>query len=54
MSAQLGFKGDFELLDRELSYDVSYSAGSSSMERQVREFNRYRSHMAGMGLGGPN
>lgn len=54
MSAQFGLRGEFELADRVLNYDVSYSAGSSSNERQIREFSRYRSHMAGVGLGGPD
>lgn len=54
MSAQLGLKGEFEIGSRVYNYDVSYTAGSSSMERRIREFSRYRSHMAGLGLGGPN
>ncbi|MFM1896805.1 MAG: hypothetical protein RLZZ385_1879, partial [Pseudomonadota bacterium] len=54
MSAQLGFKGRLEVGDREFDWDVSYSAGSSSSERRIREFDRYRSHMASVGLGGPD
>lgn len=54
MSAQFGLKGELELGDRVYNWDVSYSAGSSSNERRIREFNRYRSHMAGLGLGGPD
>lgn len=54
MSGQFGLKGELEFQDRTYNWDVSYSAGSSSSERQIREFNRYRSHMASLGLGGPN
>ncbi|MFM1897005.1 MAG: hypothetical protein RLZZ385_2079, partial [Pseudomonadota bacterium] len=54
MSAQLGLRGELELGDRVMDWEVSYSAGSSSNERRIREFSRYRAHMAGFGLGGPN
>lgn len=53
-NVQLGLRGELEFADRVLDWDISYSAGSSSNERRVREFSRYRSHMASMGLGGPN
>jgi outer membrane receptor protein involved in Fe transport len=52
VSGQFGFRGDFEIADRELSYDISYSAGSSSVETQRRDFNRTNTHLASMGLGG--
>jgi iron complex outermembrane receptor protein len=54
MSIQLGMRGGFDYAGREFNWDVSYTAGSSSMERRIREFDRYRSHMASLGLGGPN
>lgn len=54
ISAQFGLRGELELGERVLDWDVSYSAGSSSMERRIREFSRYRSHMASVGLGGAN
>ncbi|MBL4821213.1 MAG: TonB-dependent receptor [Gammaproteobacteria bacterium] len=54
LSAQFGLRGDFEFADREFNFDVSYSAGSSSAESQRRDFNRTNSHLASMGLGGPD
>jgi outer membrane receptor protein involved in Fe transport len=51
---QFGLRGDFEIADRTLEYDVSYSAGYSSVETQRVDFDRYRSHLAGVGLAGPN
>ena len=51
---QLGFRGDFDVGDRTLEYDVSYSAGYSSVETHRLDFDRYRSHLAGVGLAGPN
>ena len=51
---QLGMRGEFELADRVLEWDVGYSAGYSSVETKRRDFNRMNLHMAGVGLGGPN
>ena len=53
-TVQLGMRGDFELGDRTLEWDVSYSGGYSSVETQRRDFIRDRLNLAGMGLGGPN
>ncbi len=52
VSGQFGFRGDFEFADREFNWDVSYSAGSSSVESQRRDTNRTNAHLAGLGLGG--
>lgn len=51
---QLGLRGEFEMADRVLNYDVSYSVGYSSIETKRRDFNRTNLHMAGVGLGGPD
>ncbi len=51
---QLGLRGEFEMADRVLNYDVGYSVGYSSVETKRRDFNRNNIHMAGVGLGGPN
>lgn len=53
-SLQMGLRGDFELSDREFSYDVSYSYSESSLEANYRTFNRERAELAANGLGGPN
>ena len=51
---QAGLRGEFEVGDRVLNYDVSYSWSGTSLEQQYRTFNRERSEMAANGLGGPN
>lgn len=51
---QLGFSGELEAFDRVLDWDVSYSAGYSSVETQRRDFNRYNINLGGVGLAGPN
>lgn len=51
---QLGLRGEFEMADRVLNWDVSYSGGYSSVETQRRDFIRDRIHLAGVGLGGPD
>ncbi len=53
-NVQIGLRGEFEIGDRVYDWDVSYSAGYSSVETKRRDFNRYNIHMAGVGLGGPN
>lgn len=53
-SLQLGFKGTTEAFDRELSWDISYSAGYSSVETQRLDFYRDRIDLGGMGLAGPD
>ena len=53
-NVQLGLRGQFDVGDRTLDWDIGYSAGYSSVETQRRDFNRYNLHMAGVGLGGPN
>ena len=53
-SVQVGLKGDFEAFDRELSYDIGYSWSGSSMEENYRTFNRDRTELAALGLGGEN
>ncbi|MEX2132151.1 MAG: TonB-dependent receptor, partial [Pseudohongiellaceae bacterium] len=52
VSGQFGLRGEFEIADRVLNWDVSYSAGSSSVETQRRDTNRTNAHLASMGLGG--
>lgn len=54
LSGQVGLRGEFELANRFFDWDVSYTAGSSSLETKTRQFSRYRSHMASVGLGGPD
>jgi len=51
---QLGFRGDFELGERTLSYDVSYSGSESSVKQQYETLVRDRTELALVGLGGPN
>ncbi len=53
-SVQLGFKGDFQFMDRELEYDVSYSWGRSDVLREDAVQIRSRAELAMNGLGGPN
>ncbi|MEX0902374.1 MAG: TonB-dependent receptor [Pseudohongiellaceae bacterium] len=53
-SAQLGARGDFQFLDRELDYDVSYSWGRSDVLREDAVQVRNRAELAMNGLGGPN
>ena len=51
---QAGLRGEFEVADRVLNYDVSYSWSGSSLEQTYRTFDRDRSELAANGLGGPN
>ncbi len=51
-SVQMGLKGELQIAERTLEWDLSYSAGSSSSEKRVREFSRQRAHLASVGLGG--
>ena len=54
MSGQMGLRGELVVGDRNFDWDISYSAGSASQETKTRQFSRYRSHMASVGLGGPD
>ena len=47
-------RGEIELADRPLSYDVSYSRSWSSIEQQYETLIRDRTERAIVGLGGPN
>ena len=51
---QAGLRGDFDYQDRPWSYDVCVSWSQSSNEQTYQTFNRERTEMAAMGLGGPN
>lgn len=51
---QGGFEGDFEFMDRQMRYDVSYSWSRSDVYRLDRSFQRDRMELAANGLGGPN
>ena len=51
---QAGLRGDFDYQDRPWSYDVGVSWSQSSNEQTYQTFNRERTEMAAMGLGGPN
>ncbi|MEX0617764.1 MAG: TonB-dependent receptor [Pseudohongiellaceae bacterium] len=51
---QAGFRGEFELGERLLNYDLSASWSGSSLEQTYKSFNRDRSELAANGLGGPN
>ena len=51
---QAGLRGEFEIGDRAINYDVSYSWSGTSLEQQYRTFNREHSELAALGLGGPN
>jgi len=53
-AVQVGLRGTFDAFDRELSYDVGYSFSESSMEENYRTFNREKTELAALGLGGPN
>ena len=47
-------RGDFDYRDRPWSYDVGVSWSQSSNEQTYQTFNRERTELAAMGLGGPN
>lgn len=51
---QAGFRGDFELADRPMTYDVSLSLSESSIEQEYNTMIRDRTELALSGLGGPN
>ena len=51
---QAGLRGDFDYRDRPWSYDVGVSWSQSSNEQTYQTFNRERTELAAMGLGGPN
>ena len=51
-NVQVGLRGEFEAFDRELRYDVGYSFSESSMEQNYHTFNRERTELASLGLGG--
>ena len=52
--AQLGLRGEIDMADRPISYDVSYSWSYSSIEQQYETLIRDRTELALVGLGGPN
>ncbi len=51
---QTGFRGDFQLNDRDWNYDVGLSWSITSNEQSYQVFNRERTELAANGLGGPN
>ena len=51
---QTGLRGDFDYRDRLWSYDVGVSWSQSSNEQTYQTFNRERTELAAMGLGGEN
>ena len=51
---QAGLRGDFDYQDRPWSYDVGVSWSQSSNEQTYQTFNRERTELAALGLGGPN
>ena len=53
-SFQGGFEGDFEFMDRQMRYDLSYAWSRSDVYRLDRSFQRDRMELAANGLGGPN
>lgn len=53
-SVQTGLRGEFEVGDRTLNYDVSFSWSQSSLEANYKTFARDRAELAANGLGGPN
>jgi iron complex outermembrane receptor protein len=53
-SYQAGFEGDFEFMDRDMRFDVSYAWSRSDVFREDRSFQRDRMELAANGLGGPN
>jgi outer membrane receptor protein involved in Fe transport len=50
----VGLRGEFDAFDRAISYDIGYSWSESSMEENYRTFNRERTELAALGLGGEN
>ncbi len=53
-NVQMGLRGDFDVGDRTLEYDVSASWSYSSTEQEQRILLRDRFELALMGLGGPS
>lgn len=53
-AVQVGLRGEFDAFDRAISYDIGYSWSESSMEENYRTFNRERTELAALGLGGEN
>jgi len=53
-AVQVGLRGEFDAFDRPISYDIGYSWSESSMEENYRTFNRERTELAALGLGGEN
>jgi|SaaInl7_100m_RNA_FD_contig_81_298978_length_3677_multi_4_in_0_out_0_1 iron complex outermembrane recepter protein len=51
---QTGLRGDFDYQDRPWNYDVGISWSQSSNEQTYQTFNRERTELAALGLGGPN
>ena len=51
---QAGLRGDFNYDDRPWNYDVSVAWSQSSNEQTYQTFNRTRTELAAVGLGGPN
>lgn len=51
---QAGLRGDFTYNDRPWNYDVGLSWSQSSNEQTYQTFNRERTELAALGLGGPN
>ncbi|MFT7206812.1 MAG: iron complex outermembrane receptor protein [Pseudohongiellaceae bacterium] len=51
---QAGLRGDFDYRDRPWSYDVGVSWSQSSNEQTYQTFNRERTELAALGLGGEN
>ncbi len=51
---QTGLRGDFQFIDRDWNYDVGLSWSSTSNEQSYQVFNRERTELAALGLGGPN
>jgi iron complex outermembrane receptor protein len=51
---QTGLRGDFDYQDRPWSYDVGVSWSQSSNEQTYQTFNRTRTELAAVGLGGEN
>jgi iron complex outermembrane recepter protein len=49
-----GLRGDFEAMDREMSFDVSFSYGKTDTYREELTVNRTALELAQNGLGGPN
>ena len=53
-AVQAGFRGEFEVSDRVIGYDVSASWSYSSVEQNYLTLQRDRTELALQGLGGPN